>query len=118
MPSVSFPKVFPSKPKKNSRRKFTRESKAAKKYGLHSPTIAAWRKSVGKTPSLSRAIARTAPQEKRTSSSMFDSNNLLDIVKENKALRAEAATLRGAMEQVKRFVTIQRQLASELLGTE
>ncbi|MFN0060301.1 MAG: hypothetical protein ACKVX7_17725 [Planctomycetota bacterium] len=100
-----------------------RGSKGAvlERYGLHSPAITKWRKRVGKTgkasPSAARKVGRLVGGPRRASSGApMDTTNLVKIVRENSALRAEVAALRSRMEQVKRFVAIQRQLAGEMLG--
>ncbi|MFN0060289.1 MAG: transposase [Planctomycetota bacterium] len=113
---------------KQTRRKFPLERKAeilaeidaaprgtkgavVEKHGLHSAMIAEWRKKVRKS-----GVARK-PATASRAGGISHTADFIDLVKENSALRAEVATLRSAMEQVKRFVSIQRQLAGELLGT-
>lgn len=82
------------------------------KHGLHSAMIAEWRKKVRKSG------ARSGPAKAPRAVGISNTADFIDLVRENSALRAELATLRGAMEQVKRFVSIQRQLAGELLGND
>lgn len=129
---------------KLTRRKFSLEDKArilaeidaaprgtkgtvVERHGLHSAMIAEWRKRVArptKTAAGSKVGQSVAKRGRPRSvgvsagSSAFGSADFIDIVKENSALRAEVAALRSSKEQVKRFVAIQRQLASEMLGVQ
>ncbi|MFN0059470.1 MAG: hypothetical protein ACKVX7_13520 [Planctomycetota bacterium] len=100
------------------------KGKVVERHQLHSATIVEWRKRVAKTGAAGAGAARSKvgapagrPKRARVATTK-DATDLVDLVRENRALRIEVAALRARMIHVQRFVAIQNQLAAELLGSE
>ncbi|MFN0059387.1 MAG: hypothetical protein ACKVX7_13105 [Planctomycetota bacterium] len=96
---------------------FGEKGKVSERYGLSPNRVYVWR-AKAKTGGGAARRGRPPKPAQANSAAPFDSTNLVDIVRENNALRAEVAAVRSRMDQVRRFVQIQRQLAGEMLGAE
>ncbi|MFN0058970.1 MAG: transposase [Planctomycetota bacterium] len=97
---------------------FGEKGKVSERYGLSPNLVYVWRAKAKKSGGGTARRGRPPKAAHVNSAAQFDSTNLVDIVRENSALRTEVAALRSRMDQVKRFVAIQRQLAGEMLGAD